>query len=394
MTPSFAVEPWPRVGAGVSVLAHGATVEVQFWQPTSDGRWVAPSRNRYTRFVDEGFATVAAEVDGVPVRTLPEMTRPVADECRFPVDVVSTWVDGADPGWNARRETRLAELTGTPLRRESSGRARFHSRDELRYSLRSLHLFAPWVRTIHLVTAGQVPDWLDTAHPKVRVVDHREILPPDALPTFNSHAIETRLHHVPDLAEHFVYLNDDVMLARPVRPERFFTPGGAFTAFLAEHPVGLPGQQDRPYLAAAANNRRLLEERFGVFSTHTMAHTPHPHRRSVLAEIEAALPDVVAATTRSPFRSDRDISLLSSLAQHWGLLTGAAVPVEGEVAYVDLGAAELARQLTVLAEREKEFVCIADPHEFALQGDTVDAMLHEFLETSYPVPAPWERPGA
>jgi len=394
MLPRFAVEPWPRVGDGVSVLASGATVEVQFWQRATDGRWVAPTRNRYCRFVTEGLQTVEAEVDGVPVRTLPEMTMPVVDECRFPIDVVYTWVDGADPEWNARREERLAQLTGTPLRRESSGRARFRSRDELRYSMRSLHLFAPWVRTIHLVTAGQVPDWLDTGDPRVRVVDHREIFPADALPTFNSHAIETRLHHVPGLAEHFVYVNDDVLLARPVRPERFFTPGGAFTAFLAEHPVGLERQQDRPYLAAAANNRRLLAERFGVFSTHTMAHTPHPHRRSVLAEIEAALPDEVAATTRSPFRSDQDVSLLSSLAQHWGLLSGSAVPVQGDVAYVDLGNAELARTLSSLAERERDFVCIADPHEFALLTDRVDAMLSEFLETSYPVRAPWELPDA
>ena len=55
----------------------------------------------------------------------------------------------------------VRRLTGTGAAetaqtRESSGQARFVSRDELRYSLRSVHLFAPWVRRIHLVTAGQV----------------------------------------------------------------------------------------------------------------------------------------------------------------------------------------------------------------------------------------------
>ena len=34
---------------------------------------------------------------------------------------------------------------------------RFRNRDELKYSLRSLDLFAPWVRTIHIVTADQCP---------------------------------------------------------------------------------------------------------------------------------------------------------------------------------------------------------------------------------------------
>ena len=103
--------------------------------------------------------------------------------------------------------------------------------------MRSVHLFAPWVRTIHLVTAGQRPDWLadDAAlDGRVRVVDHREILPADALPTFNSQAIETALHRVPGLAEHFVYLNDDVFLGRAARPELFFSPGGGFAAFVGD----------------------------------------------------------------------------------------------------------------------------------------------------------------
>ncbi|MFD0331960.1 hypothetical protein ACFQZC_36840 [Streptacidiphilus monticola] len=89
----------------------------------------------------------------------------------------------------------------------------------MRYSLRSIHQYAPWVRRIHLVTAGQRPVWLNTDHPDIRVVDHREIFSdPDALPTFNSHAIESQLHHIDGLAEHFLYLNDDVLFGRLVSP--------------------------------------------------------------------------------------------------------------------------------------------------------------------------------
>ena len=172
--------------------------------------------------------------------------------------------------------------------------------------MRSLHLFAPWVRRIHLVTAGQVPAWLDRDHPQIRVVDHRDILPADALPTFNSHAIETALHQVPDLSEHWVYFNDDVFLGRPVRPEIFFSPGGLNAAFMSPVIVGLDDVPDAPpFLKAAWNNRRLLRETFGVTTTNTLAHTPHPHRRSVLDEIERRFSDAVSATAHAPFRSDR-----------------------------------------------------------------------------------------
>src|SRR5690606_29387339 len=112
------------------------------------------------------------------------------------------------PAWQARREERLTGRTGTAATASSSGTARYRSRDELRWAMRSVHLFAPWVRRLHLVTAGQAPEWLDTSHEQVALVDHRDIFPADALPTFNSHAIESRLQHVPDLAEHFLYLND------------------------------------------------------------------------------------------------------------------------------------------------------------------------------------------
>ena len=64
------------------------------------------------------------------------------------------------------------------------------------------------------------------------LVDHAAILPPDALPTFNSHAIESALHRVPDLAEHFVYLNDDFFLGRPLGPETFFSPAGLAAVWL------------------------------------------------------------------------------------------------------------------------------------------------------------------
>ena len=205
-----------------------------------------------------GTPRATIEVEGVAVPTLETMALPSVDDCRFDVDVVYTWVDGDDEAWLQARDDRITALGGTPSER-AGGAQRYRSRDELRYSMRSLHLFAPWVRRIHLVTAGQVPSWLDTSHDRIRVVDHRDILPESALPTFSSHAIETRLHAVPDLADHFVYVNDDVFLGRPRRPGHFFSPGGHYAAFVADHrSVGLPGTDDRPYLTAAHNNRRVL----------------------------------------------------------------------------------------------------------------------------------------
>ena len=312
-TSMVAIEPWPMAGQSghASVLGQGCTVEVEFWEEGVDGQLVAPRRNRYAQRLPRTAATTTTTttttttVDGIEVPTLPLMAEPTVHECMFPVDIVYTWVDGRDPAWNLARLDRLAGLSGTATTRESSGQARFVSRDELRYSLRSIHLFAPWARRIHLVTAGQVPDWLDVSHPQVSLVDHEAILPAEALPTFNSHAIESALHRVPDLAEHFVYLNDDFFLGRPLGPETFFSPAGLAAVWLSPSTIGLDETPDAaPYLKAARNNRRLLRDAFGAVVTDNLAHAPYPHRRSVLEEIEKRFPDEVAATARSPFRSD------------------------------------------------------------------------------------------
>ncbi|HEX5090932.1 MAG TPA: stealth conserved region 3 domain-containing protein [Nocardioides sp.] len=395
-TSSVALEPWPIDGGSAALLGQGCSVEVEFWEEDVDGQLVAPTRNRYTQRLPRTAARVTTEVEGLRVPTLPLMAAPTVHECTFPVDVVYTWVDGRDPAWNQARLDRLSALTGTATTRESSGQARFVSRDELRYSLRSVHLFAPWVRKIHLVTAGQVPEWLDQSHPQVEVVDHSAILPPDALPTFNSHAIESALHRLPDLAEHFVYLNDDFFLGRPLGPETFFSPAGLAAVWFSPNTVGLddtPGAA--PYLKAAWNNRRLLQKAFGAVLTDNLAHAPYPHRRSVLEEIERRFPAEVAATARSPFRSDTDLSMLSSFAQHYGLLTGRAYaahhPDQAERAYINIANSDLEWQLTKVLERQQDFLCLADHHDHALNQERLDRTLTEFMAAYFPVAAPWER---
>ncbi|MEJ7832159.1 MAG: stealth conserved region 3 domain-containing protein [Nocardioides sp.] len=396
-TPVIHLEPWPTEGERTTMLAHGCTVDVEFWETSATGDLLGARRNRYADRVPTDAETVEVDVEGVPVRTLPLMAAPTATECRFPVDVVYTWVDGQDPGWNAAREQRLAAITGTALHtarsRESSGRARFIARDELRYSFRSVHLFAPWVRRIHLVTAGQTPDWLDISHPMINLVDHRDILPTDGLPTFNSHAIETSLHRIEGLSEHFLYLNDDFFLGRPVRTESFFTPSGSFATFFSHVPIGLSDQPDAPpFLKAAWNNRHLLHDAFGAVTTNNLAHAPYPHRVSVIEELTARFPEVLAGTARSPFRNDTDVSTLSSLAQHYGLLTGSAYVGDADLFYVNLTSSDVDRQLAMAVKRrEWDFICLGDQHDHAVANHRLDEFLADFYTAYFPVAAPWER---
>ena len=167
---------------------------------------------------------------------------------------------------------------------------RYRDNDELRHSLRSLWFGCDWVRKIFVVTADQVPAWLDTEDERIEVVSHRDILPESCLPTFNSHAIEAALHRIEGLSEHFVYFNDDVFVGRPLRPDHFFTSSGLPKVFLSDARV--TGVDDDRQLAvdnAAMRGRRLLARDFGRVAAFKPHHAPFALRRSAARRAHQAI---------------------------------------------------------------------------------------------------------
>ncbi|WP_039916326.1 Stealth CR1 domain-containing protein [Cellvibrio mixtus] len=144
-----------------------------------------------------------------------------------PIDAVIMWVDGADPHHAAKLDTFLRDKGLS--RKGGADKARFHNAGELDYCVTSLLKFAPWLRTIFIVTDQQRPSLLDklagTAFEhRVCLIDHRVIFAeyPECLPSFNSMAISSLLWRIPGIAEQFLYLNDDFMLIQPTHPQDFF----------------------------------------------------------------------------------------------------------------------------------------------------------------------------
>ena len=136
------------------------------------------------------------------------------------IDFVVPWVDDQDPVWRARK----ASYTGSG-ETEGNTEVRYRDWDTLKYWFRGVEKYAPWVRYVHFVTDDQKPKWLNTDHPKLKWVKHTDFIPQEYLPTFSINPIELNLHRIPDLAEQFVYFNDDVFLIRASEPEDFFRDG-------------------------------------------------------------------------------------------------------------------------------------------------------------------------
>lgn len=137
------------------------------------------------------------------------------------IDFVIAWVDGNDPLWQAEK----AKYDTCANMRDSDTAIRYRDWDNLRYWFRAVEKFAPWVNIIHFITWGHLPPWLNTAHPKLNIVNHRDYIPEKYLPTFSSHTIELNIHRIDGLSDRFVYFNDDMFIIKPVTPEDFFRAG-------------------------------------------------------------------------------------------------------------------------------------------------------------------------
>ncbi|MDR1326981.1 MAG: Stealth CR1 domain-containing protein [Heliobacteriaceae bacterium] len=142
----------------------------------------------------------------------------------YNVDLVYLWVDGSDMAWQAKKNIEQAQHT--QLAPDAAAKGRFCDNNELKYSLRSVEKFAPWINKIFIVTDNQIPAWLNINHPRIKIVDHTEIMPACALPCFNSTALETRIPYIEGLSERFLYANDDMFFANKTEKSFFFDKSG------------------------------------------------------------------------------------------------------------------------------------------------------------------------
>ena len=248
----------------------------------------------------------------------------------FPVDVVYTWVDGSDSKWLEKKKRTLEEYADHHASEEVSGAGRFRNNDELKYSVRSVMRFAPWIRKMFIVTDDQVPAWLDASNPKVEIVDHKDIFDSkDDLPSFNSQAIEMRLHHIAGLSERFLYFNDDFFLGRPTSVGDFFHESGMGKLFTGRKltriwSAGLLRESSMvsgsAHNYAVYNARRLIHQRCGHIVNYDLRHGVKVSSRATRRELEREFPRAIRNTLAHRVRDKGDV-LIASLEAYYEIAT-------------------------------------------------------------------------
>jgi hypothetical protein len=232
----------------------------------------------------------------------------------FDIDLVYLWVDGSDEKWLARKNVFLGVVDfGT----QSNNKGRYASNDELKFSLRSAEKYVPWVRKIFIVTDHQIPDWLNVKNPKIQIIDHREILPPEALPCYNSVVIEYFLYKIPDLSEHFLYANDDMLFNAELRPDFFFDAADDYPIMrLKRKPFAkwayklekLLKKELSVYKQTLVNAANLVGKKYHKYYSGKPHHSIDAYLRSdYQAVIESVFKEDIKPCTTNHLRSKHDI---------------------------------------------------------------------------------------
>ena len=368
-------------------------VEIQFWV-FEETLVRCPVENSLTRTVvpRNELKPATVKLYGYKWPTIEGMFAPHASEVTFDIDMVFSWVDGSDPEFQARRAAQMSQIV---VGEGDDAEARIRQIDELKFALRSVNMFTPWIRRIFIATDSVPPPWL-ADHPMITIVPAEEHFSDRAaLPTYNSHAVESQLHHIPGLSEHFLYSNDDMFFGRPLKATMFFSPGGVTRFIEAKTRIGL-GVNDPTrsgFENAARVNRQLLFERFGQVITRHLEHTAVPLRKSVLIEMEREFPEEFARTQASAFRSGTDISVTNSFYHYYALMTGRAVQQEkAKVRYVNTTTREGLGLLPELRKRRGyDFFCLNDSSFPEVSAAERAEEVVNFLERYFPIPAPWEK---
>ena len=233
-----------------------------------------------------------------------------------PIDMVYCWCDGNDPAFQERKNYYLQQEKGTHDS-DSVGNHRFADNEELRYSLRSLTMYAPWIHHVYIVTDRQTPRWLNTDYERVSIIDHSEIMPSELIPCFEASIIERYIVNIPGLSEHFLYGNNDMFLVDQSARN--------FSLLLKECLLYLLNTLKNSkkskmiqilqkyelvstWMKSNLNSWKLLYKQYKKHEFYVLAHTIDGYCKTLFQKTMARYNESLSDSLKFRFRDDRDFS--------------------------------------------------------------------------------------
>lgn len=341
------------------------------------------------------------------------------------IDFVIPWVDGRDSKWEGEKnkyleidkiEPREAINDESKASIIDSDDNRFRDWDILKYWFRSVEVNAPWVRKIHFITYGHLPDFLNVNNPKLNIVKHTDYIPDEYLPTFSSHTIELNMHRINGLAEHFVYFNDDFFINTKIDKNTFFLNGKP--RYEALEGIVSSSDINEIYWHIIMNNMSIINSKFNkraVYKNHfwkwinlkygretlrNLCLLPWPNFGSIVNRhvavpfLKSTIEDVwnneyqeLNKTSMNKFRSITDVN--QYLFRYWDIVRGNFIPTKNKGMAYHMSSCDIQQVLTDITDEIHDVICINDGPELE-DFENKKKIICETFEKRYPKKSSFE----
>lgn len=132
------------------------------------------------------------------------------------VDIIIPWLNPTEKWYKDY---------GDFAKKENPGRVR--DLGTFKYLLRSINKNCKWVNKVFIVLYDeeQKPNWLKESD-KLKVIYHKDFIPNEFLPNFNSVVTDMFFSKIPDLSDNFIFMNDDMFFMQEIPKNFYFTNTG------------------------------------------------------------------------------------------------------------------------------------------------------------------------
>lgn len=264
------------------------------------------------------------------------------------IDLVYTWISGNDIEYNRyrdeyknKREDFISDIfSAIPSYINYIGSSdgsincnRLSNANEIEYSIKSVRKYIPWIGTIYIIMPKSQFNLFPIKNDNnIILVAQEEIIEDKYNPSFNSNAIELCFDNIPNLSNIFMYMNDDVIITKPIKFNDMYINGKSTVIFQKFF-----GLKASAYIAsilllnsekstlARANLDNDLYEITNEKTHYLISHAPIIIDKKLYKEIKDIFSNKVSITMNNKFRSNDDLVIPHYIYPHYAYKKNKAI---------------------------------------------------------------------
>ncbi|KAN0003196.1 hypothetical protein ACTFIZ_009352 [Dictyostelium cf. discoideum] len=350
------------------------------------------------------------------------------------IDLIYTWVNGSDPKhiesriyyhnleqiqkkekFKKFRQERLIQKQKKEEEEEEEEEEveeeesqRFRDYGSLKYSLRSVRKYAPWINNIFIITANQIPSWFNQSNSdNVKFIFHEQFYKNKKdLPTYNSNSIESNFWNLPkQVSNCFLYSNDDLFFREKVEVDDFFDNEYYHNLFETNDIVSswTPNISKKDvWTQTLVNTNRVLDRVWNSTGSSPRFNAQHGiqvFNKEIWSIISFDLKNELSITSNNKFRNSNDIQIPFVYNQFVKRYSRKFKNMKLNNQYFALTNENYKEALNIVIKNQEHYktICLNDLFQFETfpnsQNDLNNHIINDisnFFESLFPLPSPYE----